>query len=81
MLVATRGQRAEEERADVAVAVFLRRQADVVDDEQADVVCIGAGVVMQAGAAFGAVQPAVGVEVHGRWGNRPAGRFCADFMG
>ena len=65
MFVTLRGQGAEEECADVAVAVFLRRQADVVDDEQADVVRVGAVVVVRAGEGFGNVQPAVGVEVHG----------------
>ena len=34
MFVASRGQGAAEEVADVAVAVFVRRQTDVVDDEE-----------------------------------------------
>jgi len=41
------------------------RAGGLMDDEEADVVRVGAVVVVRAGEGFGNVQPAVGVEVHG----------------
>ena len=55
VFVPQRGQGAGKERIDVAVAMNTGRQADVVDDEQADVVRVGAVVVMRAGAAAGGI--------------------------
>ena len=49
------GQGAVKKGVDVAVAMNTGRQADVVDDEQADVVRVGAVVVMRAGAAAGGI--------------------------